>query len=257
MRLRYISQLVEEKDLLAILAEEPGLGVEAIAFGIGDTLDQGPEAVQAYARQRERWPEPRPLSIHGPFLDLNPGSFDSLIREATLRRFRQAYQAAVELEAERIVFHTGFMPATCFEEGWPEQAAAFWKRFLEGTDGSVAVHLENVRDLHWQVPREILDRVDCPYFTACLDIGHLRAFSVQTPEEWIAGLGSRLGHLHLHDNGGEKDSHGALGEGNTDWGTVFQALERSCPQATATIENSQAGQIRKSLAFLRAQGGCF
>ena len=254
MVLRYISQLVPEEELTALLAENPGLGVEAISFGIGDTLDQGPEAVKAYARQRERWPGPRPLSLHGPFLDLNPGSFDSLIREATLRRFRQAYRAAAELGAERIVFHTGFLPATCFEEGWPEQAAEFWKRFLEDTDGTVAVHLENVMDRHWQVLRRILDLTDCPYFTACLDLGHLRVFSSQTPEEWIDGLGNRIGHLHLHDNTGEQDAHGALGEGSVPWDSVFSALERRCPKATAAIENSGAGQIRKSLTFLRARG---
>ncbi len=249
--MRYFSQLLDDTELTSLLEEEPDWGIEAIAFGIGDTLDRGQDAVEAYRRRMGAWLEKRPFSVHGPFLDLNPGSFDTLIREATLCRFRQAYRAAAELGADRIVFHTGFQPATCYEEGWPEKAVEFWKQFLDGTDGSLAVHLENVMDLHWEVIRGILDRVDCPYFTACLDLGHLWVFSGQKPEEWIAGLGGRIGHLHLHDNTGKQDSHSALGDGSIPWDSVLPALRRYCPGASVTIENSRPDQARASLRFLR------
>ncbi len=250
MSVQYISQLMEDPALFSLLEEHPAWGVETIEFSIGDNLDRGTEAVRDYRKRMGRWLETRPLSVHGPFLDLNPGSFDSLIREATLRRCRQAYRAAAELGADRIVFHTGFLPATCYETGWPEKAAEFWKEFLERTDGSLAVHLENVMDLHWQILRRILDLVGCPHFTACLDLGHIWVFSPQRPEEWLAGLGERTGHLHLHDNRGEKDTHSALGQGTIPWDSVEQAIRRYCPGVSITIENSLPEQARESLRFL-------
>ncbi|MFZ3207228.1 MAG: sugar phosphate isomerase/epimerase, partial [Geobacteraceae bacterium] len=33
-------------------------------------------------------------TIHAPFMDLNPGSVEPLVREATLRRFNQVFDAA-------------------------------------------------------------------------------------------------------------------------------------------------------------------
>jgi endonuclease IV len=53
----------------------------------------------------------RTITVHAPFLDLNPGSSDSYILEATRKRFRETITAAKVLEAEIIVFHTGYHPA--------------------------------------------------------------------------------------------------------------------------------------------------
>lgn len=33
----------------------------------------------------------RPLSLHGPFLDLNPIRFDSLVKNSILKRYNQVY----------------------------------------------------------------------------------------------------------------------------------------------------------------------
>lgn len=251
MRVRYLSHLIPDGELEEILKEETEIGLETIEFSIGENLDRGSASAADYGSRMQRYIQDRPFSVHGPFLDLNPGSFDSLIREATMKRFRQAYEIARRLRADRIIFHTGFIPATCFEIGWPQKAAEFWKCFLDQTDGSVSVHLENVMDLHWEVMRTILDTVDCPYFTACLDIGHIHVFSGQDPEEWIAGIGERIGHLHLHDNRGKKDSHLALGDGDIPWIRVWEAIRKYCPNAAATIENNSALDLKKSLDFMK------
>ncbi len=250
MKTIYISHLATDLEMKEVLEDWPAVGIETIEFGVGDNLDVLERTAEKYRMRMGRWLAERPFSVHGPFLDLNPGSYDSLIREATMVRFRQAYEGAAMLKADRILFHTGFVPETCYETGWPDKAAEFWKRFLDEKGGEMPVHLENVLDLHWETAAYILDKVNCPYFTACVDIGHAAAYSKQSPLEWLSGLGSRIGHLHLHDNDGKEDLHQALGKGKLPLKQVLQMAEACCPEASVTIENTETVDIRESLLFL-------
>ncbi len=250
MTVLYLSHLIEDAALTSLLEAHPGIGIETIEFGIGENLDHMEQTTDRYEGRMGGWIRNRPFSIHGPFLDLNPGSYDSLIREATMTRFLQSYSCARALGADRILFHTGFSPDTCFETGWPDMAAEFWKRFLEHTDGSIQIHLENVLDLHWETVASILDRVGCPYFTACLDAGHAHVYSPQTPLEWLEGLGSSIGHLHLHDNIGDLDSHLALGKGNIPLRPLFEKIRLCCPDASITLENPEQEALEESLSVL-------
>lgn len=50
----------------------------------------------------------RSLSIHGPFLDLNPASYDSLVRNITMLRYNQVYSVAKKLGADRVIYHSCF-----------------------------------------------------------------------------------------------------------------------------------------------------
>mgnify|MGYP002237384468 CR=1 FL=1 len=52
----------------------------------------------------------RDLILHGPFLDVNPCAYDSMVREATMTRFNQCYEAGLHLGAKKIVFHSGMKP---------------------------------------------------------------------------------------------------------------------------------------------------
>ena len=246
----YISHLFPDQEFKEILDETPGLGIETIEFGIGDNLDHGQAALTAYRERLGSYLTGRPVSVHGPFLDLNPGSFDTLIRQATMTRFRQAYACAKDLHAERIIFHSGFNPDTCYEIGWPDKAAEFWQEFLEQCDGTIAVHLENVLDLHWEVVAEILDKADCPFFTACVDVGHVNTYSVQTPAEWLTGLAGKIGHLHLHDNNGKRDEHKALGTGTISPDELFSAICSCCPTSGMTFEHTDGAAVRQSLQVL-------
>lgn len=247
----YLSHLIEDGALGRLLNMWPEAGIETIEFGVGQNLDSREKSEKQYLERMGEWIRERPFSVHGPFLDLNPGSFDSLIAEATRTRFEQAYASAARLGADRIIFHTGFDPHTCYETGWPGQAVEFWKRFLEGTDGTIQIHLENVLDLHWEVVAYILDRTDCPWFTACLDMGHAGAYSLQKPEEWVRGLAGRISHLHLHDNDGTKDAHRPIGEGTISWERVFGAVGRCCRrEISATVENLSEEDFRVSLDYL-------
>ena len=91
------------------LVAATGVGVESIDFSISDNLDHLEKTIESYQKKLEEMGNP-PLILHGPFLDLNPASFDSLIRDVTMKRFTQCYQAGLKLGAKKIVFHSGMIP---------------------------------------------------------------------------------------------------------------------------------------------------
>lgn len=250
----YISHLMEDEILEQILKEGKDrgetLGVESIEFGIGFELDHFFETLRSYEKRLEKMGRP-PLTLHGPFLDLNGASYDSLIQKATRERFQQAYDAAKYLGAAKIVYHSGFIPQIYFEEGWAERMAQFWRGFLEGKDDSVQICMENVLDRNYRLLGEVYERVGHPAFALCLDIGHAHVYSPYPVEQWIEALGKYTGHVHLHDNKKDKDAHLALGEGSIPLQKVLGALKKYCGNATRTLENRTKEDVEQSLSIIR------
>lgn len=246
----YISHLMED-EILAELLEEGRkrgevLGVESIEFGIGFELDKLPQTLKSYEKRLEKLGRP-PLTLHGPFLDLNGASYDTRIQKATKERFQQAYDAAEYLGASKIVYHSGFIPQIYLEEGWAERMAQFWTEFLDGKGESIQICMENVLDRNYRLVREVCKRINHPAFALCLDIGHAHVYSPYPVEEWIAELGKYAGHIHLHDNRKDKDSHLALGEGTIPVEKVLKLLKKHCSQATCTLENRTKEEVLQSL----------
>jgi sugar phosphate isomerase/epimerase len=71
-----------------------------------------------------------------------------------------------------------------------------------------------------------------------LDIGHANLQVVQsTVDELLAAYGSRLRHVHLHDNkGGSADLHLPLGTGSVDVRAAVRALKGVGYDGTITLE---------------------
>jgi sugar phosphate isomerase/epimerase len=67
-----------------------------------------------------------------------------------------------------------------------------------------------------------------PELWFCLDIGHANLWS-NRPVDFIDAFGSRLRHVHIHDNLGgfseNSDLHLAPGEGNINFSVIFRALD--------------------------------
>jgi len=83
---------------------------------------------------------------------------------------------------------------------------------------------------------EILEAV--PEVGLHLDIGHANLLvPFNTTEEILASYGSRLRHVHLHDNkGGHADLHLPLGAGNVDVSRSVRALQAVGFDGTITLE---------------------
>ena len=249
---RYISELIEEEELCRIIRGS-GLGIELICLSISDNLDRFERTLEQAQKMLGRMGDP-PVTIHGPFLDLNPAAFDSGIRKVTEKRFGQAWEAARILGADKVIYHSGMVPTVYFLEGWAQREADFWKEFLWNRSG-IPICLENVLDREFEPFAEIIERVGHKDLGVCLDLGHAQCYSAHSAAEWANALKEHIRHVHLHDNHGCKDEHLALGEGSIPWKEILKSLQEEHPDLSCTIECSSAQRIRRSLEELE-QAAC-
>lgn len=102
----------------------------------------------------------------------------------------------------------------------------------------VGLMIENLPGDYNSAPQlgELLDPL--PELGLHLDIGHANLqVPHNTTEEILQAYGSRLRHVHLHDNrGGAADLHLSLGMGNVDVLRALRALKRCGYDGTITLE---------------------
>ncbi len=207
----YFSHLLDDSEM-KILLENPGTGLESIEFSIAENLDHLEQKLLAYEKRLEQMEYPS-LILHGPFLDLNPAAFDSMVEAATRVRYEQSYLAARKLGAKKLILHTCFQPKIYMLSGWADRVADFYRRFLEDKDDDIQILLENVLDPYPEPILDIVSQIAHPALGICLDMGHAHCYSERPMPEWCQVLGARVQHLHVHDNDGTRDAHLALGDG--------------------------------------------
>lgn len=215
-------------------------------------LDRKPHAS---IREISRFLDEHQLSctIHGPFLDLNPGSSDSQIRVVSQERCRQLLALIPPLAPQVIVFHAAFDPLFYGERAaiWLEQSAETWLPVVEAVEkAGTRIALENVLERTPEMIQELLLKVNSPSLGMCLDIGHAHIFSPVPLPDWVSSLGSRIFELHLHDNHGQQDEHLALGEGTIDIQGVLKAVQNEGISPALTIEALNEEHVMLSLQRL-------
>lgn len=243
----FISHLPTDEQMKDLIAET-GCGVESIEFSMASSLDRLPEAIHDYEKRLEYMGNPECI-FHGPFLDLNPMAFDSMVLEATRVRYEQCYQAAKALGVKQITYHTCYLPRIYMLIGWADRVVDFYNRFLEGKEG-IRILMENVQDPEIDPILEVAERITHPDFGLCLDTGHAHCYSNYPADEWARRLGSHVKHIHIHDNDGTFDSHLALGEGTVPTERALTTVYANTPDATCTIECSYEESVRKSVEWL-------
>lgn len=246
----YISHLLPDQEM-AELIDAYHTGVESIEFSISENLDQRRKKIKEYKERLEAWGNP-PLSLHGPFLDLNPAAFDSKIRAVTMTRFRQAYEIAAELQAEKIIYHSGFIPGIYYLEGWAERAAEFWNDFLPGKT-EIPVLMENVLDPKPEEFAKVAELVEQENFHFCFDIGHANCYSRSGVFDWIHWLSGKITHVHIHDNNGERDAHMALGDGDIPYPAVVETIKAWAQDVTCTIECNTKRDVEITLEKIKGE----
>ena len=222
------------------LIRETAMGVESIDFSISENLDHLQDHIEIYRKKLNTFGNP-PLTLHGPFLDLNPAAFDSLIREATMTRFGQCYEAGMELGAKKIIYHSGMVPCVYFKEGCADQVSRFFSEFLEHREGMEIV-MENVLDEDWELFLDVYQKVDHPDFHLCLDMGHAHCYSENSALEWAEGLAPYITHVHVHDNCGDRDAHLGLGKGTVPYEKLLKLLPLT-EKRSWTIECSRREDV--------------
>lgn len=235
---------------VAALCRANGLGIELQTFFHPDVIDRD-DLVESHRTAVEGL---SPRSMHGPFADLCPGSCDSMVRDVARRRFESAYGIAERLEITDIVLHHGYVPHTTAPRDWVPRMKQFWRDFLESKSAAIRFHLENMLDWEPGLLLDVVEAVDRPNVDVNLDVGHVYSESKATAFEWIEALGSRIGYVHLHDNGRDWDEHLALGRGTIPLEETCHALREHAPDAIWALEVCDAEAVRDSLTWLHDHG---
>jgi len=193
------------------------------------------------------------ITIHGPFMDLSPGSPDPLIREVTGRRFRQLLGAVKILQPRAVVCHAGYDAAryAFIREQWLAASIGTWQWLATALAGRGSrLMLENVYEKSPDDLLAILENFSTELVGCCLDVGHQSVFSPAPLSEWLNRLGPWIKELHLHDNNGDYDAHLPIGRGSIDFTPVTEFLASCAPVPILTLEQHREEDLRTTLEQL-------
>ncbi|HTY21191.1 MAG TPA: sugar phosphate isomerase/epimerase family protein [Geobacteraceae bacterium] len=215
-----------------------------------DSIDRGELAAIAEALQGQGLS----TTMHAPYADLNPGSPERLIREATLKRFHQLLDVAEAFRPRVIVLHPGYDRWRFAEsrELWLHHSINTWREVLPRAEAiGCTLAVENVFEEEPSTLRALFEAVDSPLLRHCFDVGHWNLFVKMSMEEWFAEIGPWIAEAHIHDNQGKKDDHSAIGDGNIDFDLFFRLMGEYAPDAAWTLEAHSRETLEKALVKIR------
>ena len=251
----FISSSVKEniKDTVT-LANELGAGIEVCKFAEPAILDGNFDAVlEEFSDALKDFSGN--ISLHGTFYDLNPASKDQRIKDITVYRYNQSLKAAKELGAKTVVFHTGFngmVKLPVYYNTFIENKIIFWKDFIKRfEDEGIIVVLENTYEDEPDIILSIVNNINSPNLKICVDTGHVNINSSSKVEEWVEKIGSKLHHMHLHNNSGRFDEHNSLLNGTIDFDKVIKTLQNNNYNPNLVIEIFKLEAALESFEYIK------
>jgi sugar phosphate isomerase/epimerase len=195
------------------------------------------------------------LTLHAPFMDMNPGAVDPMIRSVTQMRFRQLLNVATILRPRAAVFHAAYdrWRYGGRKDVWLGNSIDTWQKVMEAASPlGMRVAVENVFDEEPEALQMLIEKIAHPDFGFCFDTGHFNIFSTVPLEDWFGCLGKHLIEVHLHDNDGTADAHQALGQGCVDFERFFGLMREHAPVPVYTIEAHAKEDIETSLERVKS-----
>ncbi|MDH4226304.1 MAG: sugar phosphate isomerase/epimerase [Deltaproteobacteria bacterium] len=195
-------------------------------------------------------------TVHGPFMELSPGSPDPKVRDVSRDRFLQAIEVAAPLSPVRIVLHAAY-DSRRFDGDvglWLEGSKKTWPGAIKAAKAAnTVIALENVFEEGPGPMKALMDAFtdDAENFGVCIDAGHLNIFSEASTSTWFSEVGNRVREVHLHDNHGSVDEHLPIGEGVIDFKFFFSHLRKHAIDYVHTIEPHGEEILKRALAAVR------
>jgi sugar phosphate isomerase/epimerase len=201
------------------------------------------------------------FSVHAPFRDLNIASLNPGAYEAARADMMRAIRVADRVGASVINVHPGihgYFP----KEFWPRMKRLEMDIYEElsdfGGEHGILVVAENLikTNVHFE-DTWTLDGIIALHDGwrgtgkgVNLDTGHAHQAGL-TPADALRRLGTRVKHLHLHDNhGGPIDEHLPIGDGTIDWEPFFTALEEVDFQGFGVFEFRSPERQQQAIQLL-------
>jgi len=194
------------------------------------------------------------ITLHGPYLDMNPGSGDEAVRLSTAAMYAKVLRVMERLRPKTVVLHAGYHEKKYRGDFdlWLGQSLKTWPSLVVEAEklGSI-IAVENIFEKEPSTLRLLMDAISSPNFGICVDAGHLRVFSTVDMEEWFRSLGSRIAEVHLHDNHGKHDEHLPLGEGSIDFPRFLGLVAQYATNPVYTIEPHGEEAMRRAIEAVR------
>ncbi len=195
------------------------------------------------------------VTFHAPFMDLRPGAVDPKIRQVTIDRLNQVFDLVPYFRPLSVVCHASFDKRyyVSSEHIWLKNSIGTWKEFVaRAEDMNTIIALENVYEGDCQLLLLLLDAFSSPHISFCFDTGHFNVFSTTTLEEWMDGIGHRIGQVHIHDNNGLADEHLPVGEGSFNFRQFFAMIREKVFNPIITLESHTERHLWQMLENIRA-----
>jgi len=166
-------------------------------------------------------------SAHSPMSDINIGSLNPRMREASIRELLEGMGAASRMGMDIYTIHPGFMTPIGFV--MPDRVKEVTKlslRRLETTsrDLGITVALENMPRSPFAMatdPDTLKELIEDIEMSICFDIGHANTMGLI--DEFL-DLKDRFVNIHIHDNMGATDEHLPIGKGTVDFPKILDRL---------------------------------
>ena len=242
--------------LTSAIARKWDVGLECTTFYDTNYLIEHPNGIEEYLQVVEGV---RYKTMHGPFTGLNTGVRDKMIRDVTLLRYTQAVETAQKLGVRDIVIHNNWYDYCAPRDVWRVNTRQLFTELMERIrTADVCFHLENTTERDCTLMKELVEAIANPQLDICLDVGHTQGMvhGGMTALEWIDQCGGLIGHVHLHNNHGERDEHNNLPFGTLPMPEILAALEEKAPDAGWCLEcGGHPGEdVTPSLEYLDKLG---
>lgn len=185
-------------------------------------------------------------SVHAPSSEVNIAAVSERIRTASLQELGDVIAICNRIGAEHLVVHPGYSP---YNQLWERSYLSLLHSLdtlacLQEECG-VMVCVENMgawECCHFRTP-SFLPELTSRGLHCTLDCGHARLNG--NLDEFLE-LGNFC-HIHLHNNDGKGDDHGACSDGTID----FPGIWNKIPQTTTlVIETRELASADQSLRYL-------
>ena len=191
-------------------------------------------------------------TLHAPFFDLAPGALDAKILAVTREKLKRAFDLIEIFRPQAIICHLNYESNKhgYKQEEWFAAAEETFRELLGlATASQTTMALENTYESEPSLHIRMMQVLDSPWARICLDVGHLMAFAKCPWQAWLAAL-PWVGHLHLHDNQGDTDTHQAIGRGRFDFPGFLKALAEHDLHPRLTLEPHSQEDLWESLEAL-------
>lgn len=197
-----------------------------------------------------------PCTVHLPFTSFEPARPGGATREKPGSGMVPYLELASLFDPVRLVGH----PYLHVNLDQGNRAASLalnaevWREALAEWPDHPPLCLENTFEETPDPLRDLVDELDGEGVGACFDVGHWHGFVGGAVKKdlarWIATLGLRILHLHLHDNDGTFDQHLGMGLGGVPWAELFDLLKRHGLDPTVTLEPHTPEDFQASRRFM-------